>query len=117
MGICKIYNGDMVGLYNKSVLFCAIVDFYCVICYHCIIMARKPREDGRNARTVANTKASEKKYDTLKVYVEKGQRDAIKKHADSLGCSINSLINRLLSEEISGFTPIGKENEEKESTV
>lgn len=72
-------------------------------------MGRKAREDGRNPRTVANTKASEKKYDQMKIYLEKGQREKVRVYADSLGISVNALINSLLSDAIPGFIPIGSE--------
>lgn len=71
-------------------------------------MARKPREDGRNARTVANNKYNVKAYDRIAVNVKKGQRDIIKEYAESLGETTNTLINRLLADEIKGFIPIEK---------
>jgi len=72
-----------------------------------VYMAGKKREDGRNARTVANTKASEKKYDQIKIYVEKGQRDVVRAYAAQHGKSINGLINCLLAAEIPAFLPVG----------
>lgn len=71
-------------------------------------MARRPREDGRNARTVANNKYNMSAYDRLAVNVKKGQRDIIKEYAASIGETTNTLINRLLAAEIKGFQPIEK---------
>ena len=85
--------------------------FFCstIVLLKGVIMGRKPREDGRNARTVANTAASAKKYDQIKIYVEKGQRDAVKAYAAAHGMSINTFINSYLSETIPGFIPVGSE--------
>lgn len=73
-------------------------------------MSRKAREDGRNARTVANNKYNVSAYDRLAVNVKKGQRDIIKEYAENNGETVNTLINRLLASEISGFQPIEKSN-------
>lgn len=73
-------------------------------------MSRKAREDGRNARTVANNKYNVSAYDRLAVNVKKGQRDIIKEYAENNGETVNALINRLLALEISGFQPIEKSN-------
>lgn len=71
-------------------------------------MPRKPREDGRNARTVANNKYNVTAYDRIAVNVKKGQRDVIKQYVESNGETVNTLINRLLSDEIADFQPIAK---------
>lgn len=73
-------------------------------------MSRKAREDGRNARTVANNKYNVSAYDRLAVNVKKGQRDVIKEYAENNGETVNTLINRLLASEINGFQPIEKSN-------
>lgn len=71
-------------------------------------MPRKPREDGRNARTVANNKYNVSAYDRLAVNVKKGQRAIIKEYAEQNGETTNTLINRLLADEIEEFQPIEK---------
>lgn len=71
-------------------------------------MPRKPREDGRNARTVANNKYNVTAYDRIAVNVKKGQRDVIKQYVESNGETVNTLINRLLADEIADFQPIAK---------
>lgn len=71
-------------------------------------MPRKPREDGRNARTVANNKYNQSAYDRIALNVKKGQRDVVKEYAKEKGETTNTLINRLLAEEIEGFEPVEK---------
>ena len=71
-------------------------------------MARPKREDGRNARTVANNKYNNSVYDRLAVNVRKGEREKVKAHAEKNGESTSGLINRLLAEEIPDFNPIEK---------
>lgn len=72
-------------------------------------MGRPKREDGRNARTVANNKYNTTVYDRLAVNVNKGERERLKEYAAENGESVNGLINRLLAAEVPGFDPI-KEN-------
>lgn len=69
-------------------------------------MARPTREDGRNARTVANNKYNSANYDRLAVNVKKGEREKVKVYAEKNGESTSGLINRLLAAEIPGFDPI-----------
>lgn len=74
-------------------------------------MARPKREDGRNARTVANNKYNNSVYDRLAVNVKKGERERVKNHAAGTGESVSGLVNRLLAAEIPGFTPIEAEQD------
>ena len=39
-----------------------------------------------------------KTYDRINLTVEKGQKDAIKAHAENMGESVNGFINRAISE-------------------
>ena len=71
-------------------------------------MGRKPREDGRNPRTVANNNTNKKLYDRLSVNVIKGNKELVQDYAKSIGESYNSLINKLLAREIEGFVPTDK---------
>lgn len=71
-------------------------------------MARPARDDGRNARTVANNKYNSANYDRLAVNVKKGEREKVKEHAERKGESVSGLINRLLAGEVPGFDPIEK---------
>ena len=71
-------------------------------------MARKPREDGRNARTVANNNQNKEAYDRLSVNVYKGNKVLVQEYAKSVGESTSSLINKLLAEKIDGFKPMEK---------
>lgn len=41
-----------------------------------------------------------KAYDEIKVRVEKGRKDAIKAHADSLGESVNGFITRAIDNQM-----------------
>lgn len=50
------------------------------------------------ASTKAQNKYINKKYDRINLTVEKGKKEAIKKHADSLGESVNKFINRAIDE-------------------
>lgn len=74
-------------------------------------MARPKREDGRNARTVANNKYNNSVYDRLAVNVKRGEREKVKDHAAEQGESVSGLVNRLLAAEVPGFVPIEKEPE------
>lgn len=74
-------------------------------------MARPKREDGRNARTVANNKYNNSVYDRLAVNVKKGERERVKNHAAETGESVSGLVNRLLAAEVPGFTPIESEQD------
>ena len=50
--------------------------------------------------TAAKAKYNAKTYDRLSITVRKGQREKIKAYADRNGESINSYINRLISEDM-----------------
>lgn len=52
------------------------------------------------AQQKAVSKYMKENYDEIKVRVPKGQRDIIKSHAEIMGESINSFINRAISETI-----------------
>ena len=41
-----------------------------------------------------------RKYDRINLTVEKGQKDAIREHAETRGESVNSFINRAITEQI-----------------
>ena len=71
-------------------------------------MPRKPREDGRNAHTVAGNKKNKELYDRLAINVYKGNRELVQEYAKSIGESTSSLINKLLAEKIEGFKPMEK---------
>ncbi|MBZ4670025.1 MAG: hypothetical protein JG769_329 [Oscillospiraceae bacterium] len=45
-------------------------------------------------------KYSKKAYDTFVVRVKKGKKEAIQKHAESKGLSLNSYINELISKDM-----------------
>lgn len=44
-----------------------------------------------------------KNYDRINLTVPKGKKDKIKAHADSMGESVNSYINRLIDEDMEGL--------------
>lgn len=50
------------------------------------------------ARTKANNKWNAKAYDRINLTVQKGQKDAIKAHAENHGESVNGFINRAIVE-------------------
>ena len=52
------------------------------------------------ASTKAQNKYINKKYDRINLVVEKGKKEAIKEHADSLDESVNGFINRAINETI-----------------
>lgn len=52
------------------------------------------------AQKRAVKKYNEKSYDEIKVRVKKGNKDIIKKYADSNKETVNEMINRLLETEI-----------------
>ena len=52
------------------------------------------------AQTKATNKYINKAYDRINLTVEKGRRDAIKDHAESMGESVNGFINRAINETI-----------------
>lgn len=52
------------------------------------------------ARTKANNKWNSKAYDRINLTVPKGQKEAIKAHAESRGESVNGFINRAINQTI-----------------
>lgn len=50
------------------------------------------------AQTRASNKYAAKAYDRIALQVKKGQKDAIRTHAESLGESLNGFINRAIVE-------------------
>lgn len=50
------------------------------------------------ARTKANNKWNAKAYDRINLTVPKGQKEAIKAHAESNGESVNGFINRAIKQ-------------------
>lgn len=50
--------------------------------------------------TASKAKYNAKNYDRLAITVKKGQRDRIRDYAERNGESINSYINRLISEDM-----------------
>ena len=71
---------------------------------------RPPREDGRNSKTVANTKYSANNYDRINFYIKKGEKDKIKEAAKKNGETVNTFLNRIISEYVSDFEPLNQEN-------
>ncbi len=52
------------------------------------------------AQQKAVNKYMKEKYDRINLTVEKGLKDIIKDHADSMGESVNGFINRAINETI-----------------
>lgn len=50
------------------------------------------------ARTRANNKWNAKAYDRINLTVDKGKKETIKNHAESMGESVNGFINRAINE-------------------
>lgn len=50
------------------------------------------------AQQKAVSKYMKENYDEIKVRVEKGRKDMIKAHAESMGESVNGFINRAIDE-------------------
>ena len=53
------------------------------------------------ASTRAKNKYNAANYDRIALSVKKGQREIIKAHADSMGESLNSFVNRAIDEAMS----------------
>lgn len=80
-----------------------------------------PREGGK---TVAVSKAQQKavhkyvkaNYDRMELTVPKGQKEAIKAHAEARGESVNGFVNRAISEamERDNASPVASEGPGKE---
>lgn len=51
-----------------------------------------------NSQTKAKNKYNAKTYDSLRIVVKKGQKEIIKNHALKNGESINSFVNRSITE-------------------
>ena len=71
---------------------------------------RPRREDGRNCNTVAATKYNTGNYDRINFYIKKGQKEKIKEEATKNGETVNTFINRIISENVDGFDPLKQEN-------
>ena len=52
------------------------------------------------ASTKAQNKYINKKYDRINLVVEKGKKETIKEHAESIGESINGFINKAIDEKM-----------------
>lgn len=52
------------------------------------------------AQTKASNKYNAKAYDRIALQVKKGQREIIRKHAQSKGMSLNGYINKLIEEDM-----------------
>ena len=76
-------------------------------------MARPRREDGRNPRTVANNKYNTAAYDRINLVMKKGEKEKIKESAALNGETVNTFINRLLSENVPNFDPLSQENADR----
>ena len=50
------------------------------------------------AQTRATNKYINKAYDRINLTVDKGKKDIIKEHAESMGESVNGFINRAINE-------------------
>lgn len=69
----------------------------------------RKREDGKNSQTVAKNAYNSRNYDRIAIQVNKGERKRLKEFASKNGESVNGLVNRLLSNEVPDFVPIGME--------
>lgn len=52
------------------------------------------------ASTTAQNKYINKKYDRINLVVEKGKKEIIKEHAESIGESVNGFINKAIDEKM-----------------
>lgn len=64
---------------------------------------RPARDDGRNARTIANNKYNNKAYDRINLTVKKGNKERIQAAAGAEGESVNGFINKLLAERVPDY--------------
>lgn len=64
---------------------------------------RPARDDGRNARTVANNKYNNKVYERINLVVKRGNKERIQAAATAEGESVNGFINRIIAERIPGY--------------
>ncbi len=71
---------------------------------------RPKREDGRNAKTAANNKYSVNNYDRINFYIKKGEKQKIQDEAKKQGETVNTYINRIISEHIPDFEPLDQKN-------
>lgn len=51
-------------------------------------------------QTIASNKYNSKAYDSLRIVVKKGYKDAVQAHAAEMGESINGFVNRAIREQI-----------------
>lgn len=56
------------------------------------------------ARTKANRKYNEKAYDRIELTVKKGEKENIKRCAESKGMSLNAYINSLIDKDMADFS-------------
>ena len=59
-----------------------------------------PAQKYTNARKEGNRKWDAANLDRISIAVPKGQKEAIKTHAESMGESVNGYINRLITEDM-----------------
>lgn len=52
-----------------------------------------------------NNKFINKTYDRINLTMPKGKKDIVKQHAQTMGESVNSFINRAIDEKIKKITP------------
>lgn len=50
--------------------------------------------------TATKNKWNAQNYDQLRVVVKKGQKEQIQAHAESLGMSLNSYVNKLIADDM-----------------
>lgn len=74
------------------------------------IGGRPRREDGRNSNTVAITKYSTSNYDRINIYIKKGEKEKLQREAKKAGLSVNTYMNKIISDNISDFEPLNQEN-------
>lgn len=60
----------------------------------------KRRDSMGTSATRANTRYKEKTYDRVYLQVKKGQKEALKEYAESVGMSVNSFVLSAIEEKI-----------------
>ena len=73
----------------------------CIVAQRCVDRYNIIQERGDimgKASTKAQNKYINKKYDRINLTVEKGKKEIIKDHAESMGESVNGFINRAINE-------------------
>jgi predicted HicB family RNase H-like nuclease len=69
------------------------------------------------AQQKATHKYMAKAYDRINLFVPKGQRDAFKAHASSMGESVNAFIGRAIKEQMERDNPTGGGNGQASGSV